>query len=1308
MPTVSTKYATVEQDSSSKPPTMTTGEITPAVMRSFETKCLGYFENKDITEEKQVRKILAGLQDNRVQDWINVDRDRFLALTFPVFMTEFRAGYLPEDWEEVTRIELLGMMQNESAFWDFAVQVQSKNSLLRNTPSHLDEDKLRHRIESGMDQKLALRCRLEKSSKIEGFNLWITEVKRIDDLVRAERANFESLAKATREAGRRNNNLCEPSRRGNAYNPPSSSANTANSASSRPMLPRLTDAERQLLYDNEGCLKCRRVFVPHRSAQCPNDFPNPATYKPLTQTFVDAIKTRVKKTVAAVYQPNDEPSTSPNAVMPIAVVMGSSNNPIAYMPPNASNVFEGGSDSEEVSSLTSVATVTVPAIPEDVAPFTVPHLFWHCSVSGPAGAFPISFNALIDHGSHTVLINRVFAMSLGLKFRKLPEPMPVEMAMPGEGGKVTIILAEYVKLQLYDPSGCWTSKSFRAVIAPSLCAPVILGLPFLQHNNIVIDHAARTVIDKNSGFDLLHPTLPSPPKPPKKKLKDFFRDLKEDRKLMVTELKMVCAERRCKIRNFMEDVKPIDAVAAIRQRIETLNTQEQLDRLSDAVKTKYKDVFAEIPHVNDLPTDVFCRIQLKDASKTFATRSYSTPRKYKEAWDTLIQQHLDAGRIRPSNSAHASPAFLIPKSDTLVLPRWVNDYRALNSNTVMDSHPLPRIDDILADCAKGKIWSKMDMTNSFFQTRVHPDDIHLTAVTTPLGLYEWLAMPMGLRNSPAIHQRRMTAALRDYIGKFCHVYLDDIVIWSNDVTEHTKHIDLIMKALHKARLYCNPAKCRFFLKEMDFLGHHISVRGIEPNSSKVDRILQWPTPKSGTDVRAFLGLVRYVSVFLPRLADYTTVLTPLTTKEARKSFPDWTSEHNAAFDAIKALVVGAECLTTIDHLNPGDNKVFVTCDASDWRTGATLSFGPTWETARPVAFDSMQLKGAEKNYPVHEKELLAIIRALKKWRSDLLGMPIFVYTDHRTLENFDTQKDLSRRQLRWQEFLSQYDMTIIYIRGEDNTVADALSRLPPNCFLDELQPTDAGAHGSINAILAIETDHSILAKVKAGYLTDEFCIRVASSSMKGWHQSNGLWYIGDRLLIPRVSDLRETLFQLAHDTLGHFGADKSYASLRDAYYWPNMRRDLEKAYIPSCAVCLRNKSRTTKPAGPLHPLPVPESRGESIAMDFIGPLPLDANYDCILTITDRLGADIRLIPTCINITAEELAVIFFDNWYCENGLPSNIVCDRDKLFVSQFWKALTKLTGVKLKMSTSYHPETDGSSERSNKTVNQMLRYHVR
>jgi RNase H-like domain found in reverse transcriptase len=243
-----------------------------------------------------------------------------------------------------------------------------------------------------------------------------------------------------------------------------------------------------------------------------------------------------------------------------------------------------------------------------------------------------------------------------------------------------------------------------------------------------------------------------------------------------------------------------------------------------------------------------------------------------------------------------------------------------------------------------------------------------------------------------------------------------------------------------------------------------------------------------------------------------SILTLLTTKECWKVFPSWTSSHQTAFEAIKALVVSADCLTMINHENPGENKIFVTCDSSDWRSGAALSFGPTWETARPVAFDSMQLKDAEKNYPVHEKEMLAIIHTLKKWCSDLLSTHFYVYTDHRTLENFDTQKDLSRRQLCWQEFLSQYDMTITYIQGEDNTVADVLSQLPPNCFPDELN--NVVSANAIAAVLSVTSDDEILNMIKAGYQEDEFCKRITSSSMEGWRQSNSLWYIRDHLLIP--------------------------------------------------------------------------------------------------------------------------------------------------------------------------------------------------
>ena len=358
----------------------------------------------------------------------------------------------------------------------------------------------------------------------------------------------------------------------------------------------------------------------------------------------------------------------------------------------------------------------------------------------------------------------------------------------------------------------------------------------------------------------------------------------------------------------------------------------------------------------------------------------------------------------------------------------------------------------------------------------------------------------------------------------------------------------------------------------------------------------------------------------------------------------------------------------------------------------------------------MQLNSAKWNYPIHKKELLAIIRALKKWHSDLLGLEFVVYTDHRTLENFDTQRDLSKHQLWWQEFMSQYEMAITYIRGEDNCVADALSQLPPNTFPDE-HTTIWSPHEHwktpICAVLSIATDISVLASIKEGYDSDPFCQRLAWTGVPGAQFINGLWYVGDRLVIPCTGNIHENLFRLAHDTLGHFGMDKSYAALRDSYYWLNMCTDLEKSYIPSCEACQRNKSQTTKAPGPLHPLPVPDKRANSVALDFIGPLPTDSSFNCILSMTDWLGSDVRIIPTTMKATAKDTTLLVFNHWYCENGLPLDFVSNRDKLFMSHFWKVLFQLSGVKLKMSSGYHPQTDGSSERTNKTINQAIRFHV-
>ena len=217
------------------------------------------------------------------------------------------------------------------------------------------------------------------------------------------------------------------------------------------------------------------------------------------------------------------------------------------------------------------------------------------------------------------------------------------------------------------------------------------------------------------------------------------------------------------------------------------------------------------------------------------------------------------------------------------------------------------------------------MTNLFFHTWVHPENIHPTVVATHFGLYEWTAMSQGLKNAPSIHQHWMNTALCPLIGKICHIYITNIVIWLNTVAEHVKHTNMVMKSLITTCLFCNPKKCDFFLTKIDFLGHCISTWGIEPNTSKIQKILDWPMPTNLTEVWGFLGLVWYIASFLPKLADHTYPLTPLTNK-SMKLFFSWTTDHQFAFESIKALIVRADCLTVIDHTNLEKNKIFVSCE----------------------------------------------------------------------------------------------------------------------------------------------------------------------------------------------------------------------------------------------------------------------------------------------------------------------------------------------------------------------------------------------
>ena len=363
----------------------------------------------------------------------------------------------------------------------------------------------------------------------------------------------------------------------------------------------------------------------------------------------------------------------------------------------------------------------------------------------------------------------------------------------------------------------------------------------------------------------------------------------------------------------------------------------------------------------------------------------------------------------------------------------------------------------------------------------------------------------------------------------------------------------------------------------------------------------------------------------------------------------------------------------------------------------------------PAGFHSRAFNPAEKNYPTHDKEMLAIVDCLKKFEPQLTGIKFVILTDHAPLTHWKTQKDLSARQIRWNETLSRFDADIHHIPGITNSAADALSRYP------YVQPTEARStctlpDPSTCAISMVEFDHTILDDVREAYEDDKFFGPVIKNPEHYplYQFEEGLLFFEGRLCIP-ANDRRsrERLLQAHHDDAGnHFASDKTRKSITRDYFWPGVQRDVD-LYIKSCSSCARNKSSTQAPAGFLHPMPIPKDRFTEMALDFVGTLVPSKGFDTILVMTDRLTNYVKFEPTHSTATAAETAELVYRSWYRQFGLPKAMTSDRDKLFTSKFWKELHKRLRIHLRMSTSFHPETDGSSERANKTMIESLRHYV-
>ena len=327
----------------------------------------------------------------------------------------------------------------------------------------------------------------------------------------------------------------------------------------------------------------------------------------------------------------------------------------------------------------------------------------------------------------------------------------------------------------------------------------------------------------------------------------------------------------------------------------------------------------------------------------------------------------------------------------------------------------------------------MDLRSGYYQIRVRDEDIPKTGIRTRYGSYEFRVMPFGLTNAPSIFQTLMNGIFADFVDDFMLIYLDDILIFSETEEEHLKHVQRVLERLREHRLYAKLSKCEFNKKTVEFLGHVVADGKVIMQQKKIDAIMEWPTPRNVTEIQSFLGLANYYRGFIK---DFSAVAAPISnvTRGKKKEFL-WGKEQQEAFEELKKRFSEGPVLRLIEPSLP----FILTTDASDVGLGAVLQQEHN-DGIHPVAYLSKKLISAEERYPTHDRELLAIVYALKTWRPYLYGAEFRIQTDHHPLKYLETQGNLSRRQQRWLEILSEFDFKIEYVRGKWNLVADALSR----------------------------------------------------------------------------------------------------------------------------------------------------------------------------------------------------------------------------------------------------------------------------
>jgi hypothetical protein len=663
-----------------------------------------------------------------------------------------------------------------------------------------------------------------------------------------------------------------------------------------------------------------------------------------------------------------------------------------------------------------------------------------------------------------------------------------------------------------------------------------------------------------------------------------------------------------------------------------------------------------------------------------------------------IDRMLENNVISPSDSPWSSPILLVKKSSGEY--RLCFDGRRLNAVTKRDSYPLPRVDRILSMLRGAKYISSIDLKNAFWQIPLDSESRPKTAFAIPgRGLFHFNVLPFGLTNAAQRQQCLMDRIFGPELEPHVFVYLDDLIIIAPTFEKHVQVLREVIRRLRDAKLTVNAKKCQLFRSSLKYLGFIVDEHGLGTDPDKVAAMVSYPVPKTSTEIKRFVGMCSWYRRFIPHFSTLMSPINALLTGKRKRQKTEWTPEAQEAFQKIKDALVSAPVLSSPDFSKP----FVIQTDASNTGLGAVLTQDLDGDE-RVIAYASRSLTKAERNYSVTERECLAVLFALEKFRPYVEGTHFTIVTDHYSLLWLNRMKDPAGKLARWSVKLNQFSFDLVHRKGKLNVVPDALSRLPA-----EIAAVDIDSFLGVN-----------LNDLDESYTRLRDNIIANPQRNPSWKVENGFVYRfvpnkivlpGNvpewKLLVPR--NQRTKILESCHDapTSAHFGYYKTLSRLSINHFWPKMRRSVIR-YVRNCKVCNEQKAPNTARAGLMGKEKKVQFPWQMISVDLIGPLPTSTKgYSYLLVIVDWFTKYVVLFPLR-KATSSKVTECIENGIFLVYGVPQFILVDNGKQFVgNEFVKTCENYKVQKIWFTAKYHPQSN-PVERYNRTVGTAIRSYVK